>query len=222
MVLAAVADTGHGVDPTNSGKSEYGAGVTPRNTVLAGAVASTVFVLVTVLYEYSFVGDVRYSMNKPVVKQGASSRPAMEMIMTPLSINAAEPSCRVQAVPLLVYCAMLLVNVATVSVAHIEVVLENTNPYGRVEVPTNSVPGGTPVVGKPLNATNPALASDPAFEPSVQYRVVAVATREPVHKEFPLPTHPEKKVKRGGGYLYIYIRCYPRCQNSSKYVPAAL
>ena len=68
-----------------TGATEYGAAVTPRNTVLVGAVASTDFVSVTVLYEYSVVGDVRYSINAPQ----SSARPAMEMIIVPLSINMA-------------------------------------------------------------------------------------------------------------------------------------
>ena len=50
---------------------------------VVGAVASTDFVSVTVLYEYSVVGDVKYSINAPQ----SSARPAMEMIIVPLSIN---------------------------------------------------------------------------------------------------------------------------------------
>ena len=38
-------------EPTNTGGVEYGAGVTPRKTVLAGAVARVVAKSPTVLYE---------------------------------------------------------------------------------------------------------------------------------------------------------------------------
>ena len=101
--------------------------MTPRNTVFVGAVARTVFVFVAVLYEYSLVGEVTYSINTP----HASGRPAMEMIIVPDSINmAALGACRVHDVPDPVYCAMLFTVSDAVSVIQMEPVEAQTNPYG--------------------------------------------------------------------------------------------
>ena len=85
-------------------------------------------VSVAVLYEYSVVGDVRYSMKLPQ----PSNRPAIEMIIVPDSINmAAVGVCRVHVVPDPVYCAMLLVARLAVSVIQMEPVDAHTNPNGR-------------------------------------------------------------------------------------------
>ena len=59
--LEAVIEPEHDESPGNSGKAEYGAGVTPRNTVLDGAVARTVATSLAMLYEYSVVAEVRYN-----------------------------------------------------------------------------------------------------------------------------------------------------------------
>ena len=85
-----------------------------------------------------------------------SCRPAREMIMVPDSSSMlAVGVCGVQAVVYL-YCAMLLVVSAVVSVAQMEVALENTNPYGFLVVPTTRVPAGFSPVGNPVNWTMPA------------------------------------------------------------------
>ena len=95
--------------------------------MLVGAVASTNFVSLAVLYEYSLVGEVRYSIKAP----HNSDRPAMEMIIVPLSINiVAVGVCRVQVVPDPVYCAMLVDVVLAVSVIQIVVLNAHTNPNG--------------------------------------------------------------------------------------------
>ena len=144
-----------GVMLQKSGAVKYGAGVTPRKTVLEGADASTVLTNVTVLYEYSVVGEVRYSMNAPHVARD-SFRPAMEMIMVPDSINAPVGTERVQVVPDPVYSAMLLVVSAVVSVDQMAVEPANTKPNGFVAVPTTSVLDGLRVVGRPVNLAIPA------------------------------------------------------------------
>ena len=59
MVLDPVVE---GVQLAHTGGAAYGAAVTPRNTVLVGAVASTALTPFTVSYEYSLVADERYSM----------------------------------------------------------------------------------------------------------------------------------------------------------------
>ena len=166
----------------------YGAVVTPRNTVLVGAVASTAAALVTVLYEYSLVDEVAYSINTP---HAPSCRPAMEMIMAPdCSSMAAVGACRDQVAPEYTYLAMLLVVRADVSVAQMIAAVANTNPNGLVVVPNTSVPEGIVVVGRPVNWTMPAPCV-PEFVPSVQYRVDEVATREPTHDvpAVPVPAH---------------------------------
>ena len=135
-----------------------------------------------------------YSM-KNKFEQLVSLRPVMEIIVVPDSINMAEVGvCRVQA-DVHLYCAMLLVVRAVVSVAQMEVALENTNPYGFVVVANRRVdPAGLRVVGRPLNWTMPA-PSVPELVPSVQYSVEEVATREPTHDcptvPEPVPTQPE-------------------------------
>ena len=78
-------------------------------------------------YEYSVVGEVRYSMNTP----HTSVRPVMEMIIVPDSIDmAAVGVCRVHAVPDPVYCATLLVPRLAVSVIQTDPEDAHTNPYG--------------------------------------------------------------------------------------------
>ena len=80
------------------------------------------------MYEYRVVGEVTYSINAP----HASSRPAMEMIIVPDSINmAAVGACRVHVVPDPVYCAMLVVARLAVSVIQMEPADCHTNPNGR-------------------------------------------------------------------------------------------
>ena len=109
----------------HTGRDTYGAMVTPRNAVLARAMASVDLMLVIELYEYSLVDEVAYKTNAPQL----SDRPAMEMIMVPDSSSmAAVGFCRTHDVPDPVYCAMLLTVSAVVSVIQTEVVLANTNP----------------------------------------------------------------------------------------------
>ena len=48
-------------EPAKIGAIEKGAGVTPRKTVFAGAVARTVAMSLSVLYKYSFIAEVRYN-----------------------------------------------------------------------------------------------------------------------------------------------------------------
>ena len=125
-----------------------------------------------------------------------SCRPAREMIVVPDSSSmAAVGVCRVHVEATEVYCAMLFTVGAVVSVAQIELALENTNPYGLVAVATIRVPPGLSPVGNPENWTIPAPAA-PELVPSDQYSVVEVATREPTH-DFPgtpdpSPTHPAR------------------------------
>jgi len=117
----------------HTGRDTYGAMVTPRNAVLARAMASVALVLVIELYEYSLVGEVAYNTNAPQL----SDRPAMEMIMVPDSSSmAAVGVCRVHAVPEMLYCAILFVARLAVSVIHTEVAEAHTNPYGRKEYET--------------------------------------------------------------------------------------
>ena len=168
-------------DPSNTGATEYGAEVTPRNTVFTGAVARTVLTSEPVLYAYSLVGEVRYSINTP----HTSDRPAMEMIMVPLSINMADVGvCRDHVVPDPVYCAMLLTVSDAVSVIQIAVESGvNTKPNGFVVVLSMRVPEGFNPVGRPVNRTMPAPRF-PELAPSVQYSVVDVATKVPSHNTF--------------------------------------
>ena len=115
---------------------------------MIGAVASTLATSVPVLYAYSVVGDVAYSIN---VLQ-PSARPASDTIIALASSSmAAVEGCRAQLEPDDVYCAMLLIVSALVSVAQIEVVFEKTKLNGLVAVPTNKVPDGFATVGNPVN-----------------------------------------------------------------------
>ena len=102
--------------------------MTPRNAVLARAMASVDLVSVIELYAYSLVAEVAYKTNAPQL----SDRPAREIIMVPDSSSmAAVGVCRVQVVPEIVYCAILLVARLAVSVIQTEVAEAHTNPYGR-------------------------------------------------------------------------------------------
>ena len=115
---------------------------------MIGAVASTLATSVSVLYAYSVVGDVVYSIN---VLQ-PSVRPASDTIIALVSSNMAKVGgCRAQLEPDDVYCAMLLIVSALVSVAQIEVVFEKTKLNSFADAPTNKVPGGFILVGKPVN-----------------------------------------------------------------------
>ena len=77
---------------------------------------------------------------------------------------------------------MFTVRVA-VSVDHRAVELANTNPYGKADVAISRVPAGDRVVGRPEKATIPTpVERSPELDPSLQYRVVEVAMREPVHR----------------------------------------
>ena len=155
--------------------AEYGATVTPRNAVLAGAVAREAFTSITVLYEYSVVGEVAYNINTP----HDSFRPAIEMIIAPDSSSmAAVGVCRAHDV-VFTYLAMLLVVSAAVSVDQMVAVLENTNPYGFVLGPNMSATVGRVAVGRPVNDRIPAPLPPPTV--SVQYNWVDVATSDPDH-----------------------------------------
>ena len=137
--------------------------------------------MLTVSYEYSVVGEVRYSMNTP----HTSARPAIEMIIVPDSIDmAAVGVCRVHVEPDPVYCATLFTVSDAVSVVQIAVESgENTNPNGFVDVLSMRVPEGFNPVGRPVNRTMPA-PKFPELAPSVQYSVVDVATKVPSHNTF--------------------------------------
>ena len=163
----------------------YGAEVTPRNTVLDGAVASTSDVRVAVLYEYSVVAEVAYNINTH-----ASARPAREMMTAPDCSSVLAGTVRVHTV-VYVYNARLLMVVVAVSVAQIVVALENTNPYGNEVVLTSRVPTGLAAVGRPVKAMMP-VPTPPALEPSVQYRVEGVATRVPFQSYSESPRQPEE------------------------------
>ena len=117
------------------------------------AVERVAFTSVLVLYEYSLVGEVRYSMTTP----HTSARPAIEMIIVPDSIDmAAVGVCRVHAVPDPVYCATLLVPRLAVSVIQTDLEDAHTNPYGlngyavdATVTPVPAVVGGVvPVVNE--------------------------------------------------------------------------
>ena len=86
-VPAGVVDTAGVVEgvmqPGKGADTAAGAIVTPRNSVLIGAVAITVLTLVAVLYEYSVVGDVRYR----TYAEKHSNRPAMLAMSVPASIK---------------------------------------------------------------------------------------------------------------------------------------
>ena len=124
----------------HTGGEENGAAVTPRNTVFVGATASTSTALVAVLYAYSLVGDVAYSINTP---HTPSCRPAREMMAVPDSSSMAEVGvCRAHTPPVEVNSAMLLVVSAAVSVVHRVVAEANTNPYGDVVAGMVSTPLG--------------------------------------------------------------------------------
>ena len=192
-----------GVHDTHAAATVYGAAVTPRNTVLAVTTASTAEMSVAVLYEYSFVAEVAYSINTP---HAPSCRPAREMIMVPLSSSiAAVGVCRAHTELTKVYCARLFTESVAVSVDHRLSTPANANPYGTADEGIVSAPVGNAEVGRLEKATNPADAPDdtapppgstsaPALDPSVHHSLVAVATREPVHSlpygADDLPTQP--------------------------------
>ena len=120
-------------------------------------------------------------MNKPVPEHGSSLRPATEIIIVPDSINIEEVGACRDHEPFnadAVYCAMLLTAKFVVSVAQIELALENANPNGFIGVATSKVPTGLTAVGNPVNLLIPAPVF-PELVPSVQYNAEDVATIDP-------------------------------------------
>ena len=191
VLVAAAEVVGVGVDEhdDHTYTEEYGALVTPRNTVFEGAVASVAATSLTVLYEYSVVGEVAYSIKTPQ----SSDRPAMEMIIAPDSSSMAGVGvCRDQDV-VFTYLAMLLVVSAATSVDQMVDASANTNPYGWAVELIMRLTVRLLLVGRPVNDRIPAPCPPP-LELSDQYSWEEVATREPVHALPALSndTQPEK------------------------------